>query len=169
MQLVTSTVGAPEPASIMAVLERAIGFTQMRLMSMREDLEEVGDQDDLLGHVTAFLTRLKSVSLLSDQEFGEVMRTLDPNLSAPKGSRPGRDVRFSIEVVSDRGVGTTVVHTFDDVMATNPLDAYVALSKRSTYRCIPDIQSVSVFGDMAAKRTTPFPLKLFRKQELIYV
>lgn len=80
-----------------------------------------------------------------------------------RGARPGRTNAYSIDILTSHN--KTLVF---DVPSTNPLDAYAQLTKRSTYKSIPNIESIRVFRGFENQRAmNEIPIRVFTKNELI--
>ncbi len=54
--------------------------------------------------------------------------------------------------------------------STNPLDAYVQLTKRTAYKSIPDIKKVDVYaGFLSGRLSGEKPVRTFSSDELVFV
>ncbi len=82
-----------------------------------------------------------------------------------EGARPGKKYKYSVDILTEQA------NIFEfNVPAMNPYDAYYQLTKRIAYKSIPGIELVKVYSGFNSVRLPDSqPLKVFAKDELIYV
>ena len=118
--------------------------------------------------VRMFIEKLWAVDLLSDAHYQDLHENLDESYRGTVTFRAGREKPFHLQVYVSPEEGKSQVHRFG-VMATNATDAYVALSKRSTYRALSDISLVKVFLGGEEDAEGAFPVRSFTADDLIFV
>ena len=145
----------------------AINSASRRALRWLEQLQQqpVDEQKEA---VRIFIKKLWAVELISEAHYYDLQELLDDDYEPDQNHRPGREKSFYIVVYASRKDGELYSQGFN-VMATNATDAYVALSKRSTYRFMTDISLVTVFSGKEEDAEGEIPIRTFAKDELIFV
>ena len=133
-----------------------------RITSKIEELELVDQSNsDLAAHLQGVIEGLVLSGLLSSTNSEGLTELLSSNHNG-RHQRPGREISFLVKLTTEKE------ETFDFVVAaSNPSDAYFQLTKRSSYKAIPDIIRVEVFRESGVN-TGAAPVKSFASDELVF-
>ncbi len=144
-------------------ISRNVDLNTLRLNNLRPSAHELNNVEWRY-RLAGFAEGLCSTNILGRDTLNQLILTLFGEGENP-ADRPSRRHKFSVDIINKSGA----VFSFN-VPAVNPFDAYVQLTKRTAYKTIPDIETVSVYTALRSERQEDqTPVRVFNERDLIHV